>query len=247
MAFEDEVYHAHSNGRLDAKLVEFFIPDGNIRTNEGPMWDYKVGFCHPSAVLNEESILACELLHDIAALYNAFGGYLVIGFTDEQADKFRKFTNKDDFDKLADRYFKAYIPIATYVSKFELEKRQVNVLLVHVSKRTIGFPIAYKRNSASDSKGRFVFKADDIPFRFGSSSQTINNRHDLLVFAFGERKPDVGEVPALLNEIDNNLPPRDPNLVEFIGRREYLVTLWSWLADTRNPVKVLTALGGRQN
>src|SRR5207249_128844 len=49
---------------------------------------------------------------------------------------------------------------------------------------------------------------------------------------------------ALLNEIDNNLPPRDPNLIEFIGRREYLVTLWSWLADTRNPVKVLTALGG---
>jgi hypothetical protein len=68
-----------------------------------------------------------------------------------------------------------------------------------------------------------------IPFRFSSSSQTINNRHDLLVFAFEERKPDVGEVPALLNDIDNNLPPRDPNLVEFIGRREYLVTLWSWL------------------
>ncbi|MGY3449500.1 hypothetical protein [Bradyrhizobium sp. USDA 4353] len=244
MSFETEVYNAHSAGKLDRELVDFFLPCGTIRPNEGPMWDYKVGFCNPSAILQEDALLACELLHDIACMYNAFGGYLIIAFKDEQDDKFRKFTNKDDFDKLSDRYFKAYIPIATLLSKYALDGTQVNVLLIHVSKRTVGPPIAYKRNGALDDKGRPSFKAEDIPLRFGSSSQTINNRHDLLVFAFGERKPDVGELPSLLNEIDNNLPPRDPNLVEFIGRREYLAILWSWLADTRNPVKVLTALGG---
>ena len=73
MSFETDVYHAHTAGKLDAKLVEFFLPDGKIRSNEGPMWDYKVGFCTPTAVLHEESLLLCELLHDVAALYNAFG------------------------------------------------------------------------------------------------------------------------------------------------------------------------------
>lgn len=208
------------------------------------MWDYKVGFCNPKAVIAEESLLLCELLHDIAALYNAFGGYLVIAFTDEQANHFRKLTNKDDFDKLTDRYLKTYVPTATYQTKANVDGVRANVLLIHVGKRTVGPPIAYKRNAAQDAQGRGSFKTEDIPFRYGTSTQIINQRHDLLVFAFGERKPDVGEIPTPLNEIDNNLPPRDPNLIEFIGRREYLVTLWNWLADARNPVKVLTALGG---
>lgn len=120
----------------------------------------------------------------------------------------------------------------------------MNVVVLYVGKRIGGSPIGYKRNSAKADKGSYVFQADDIPFRFGSGSQTINQRHDLLTFAFGERKHEIGEIPTLLNEIDNNLPPRDPNLIEFIGRRSYLIALWAWLADTRNPVKVLTALGG---
>jgi hypothetical protein len=70
---------------LDAQLVDFFVPGGKIRPNEGPMWDNKVGFCNPTAVVHVEALLACELLHDIACLYKAFGGYLIIAFTDVQS------------------------------------------------------------------------------------------------------------------------------------------------------------------
>jgi hypothetical protein len=244
MSFEFEVYDAHREGRMNAALIELFFPKGEIRNIEGPMWDYKVGFCNPKAVIKEESLLSCELLHDIAGLYNAFGGYLVIAFPPGEAARFAKFTNKDDFDKLSDRYLKTYIPIAPYQAKHILDGKSVTVLLLHVGKRETGPPAAYKRNSAKNADGTYVFKSDDIPLRYGSSTLIINQRHDLLVFAFGERKADVGEIPSPLNEIDNNLPPRDPNLIEFIGRREYLVELWSWLADVRNPVKVLTAMGG---
>jgi len=244
MSFESKVYDAHRRGRLDAALVEFFLPHGDLRNIEGPMWDYKVGFCHPKAVMKEESLLTCELLHDIAGFYNAFGGYLIVAFPPEEASRFLRFTNKDDFDKLSDRYLRTYIPLESYQTKSMLAGKLANVLLIRIGKREIGPPIAYKRNSALRGDGSPVFKSDDIPLRYGSSTLIINQRHDLLVFAFGERKPDVGEVPSPLNEIDNNLPPRDPNLLEFIGRREYLVALWNWLTDVRNPVKVLTALGG---
>lgn len=43
---------------------------------------------------------------------------------------------------------------------------------------------------------------------------------------------------------ENNLPPKDPGLVEFVGRANYLLDLWAWLVDRHSPVKVLTALGG---
>ncbi|SCB51695.1 Cdc6-related protein, AAA superfamily ATPase [Bradyrhizobium shewense] len=244
MSFEHDVFVAHSAGKLDQTLIEMFLPKGQIRNIEGPMWDYKVGFCNPKATVHEEALLCCELLNDIAALYNAFGGYLVVGFKDEQAAHFRRFLNKDDFDKLADRYLRTYLPIAPFHTKSQIGGDVANVLIIHVAKRAVGPPIAYKRNSALREDKSSVFKTDDIPLRYGSSTLIINQRHDLLIFAFGDRKADVGELPGPLNEIDNNLPARDPNLIEFIGRREYLVQLWNWLADVRNPVKVLTALGG---
>lgn len=244
MSFETEIFQAHAAGKLDIDLVAHFLPGGRIRSIEGPMWDYKTGFCRPNAVLHADAVLVCDLIHDIAALYNAFGGYLLIAFRDDQEASFRKILNKDDLDKTIDRYLKAYIPTASFRTKFKIDESEVNVVLLHIAKRAGGSPLGYKRNSAKLEDGGYVFKADDIPFRFGSGSQTINQRHDLLTFAFGERKHEIGEVPTLLNEIDNNLPPRDPNLIEFIGRRNYLVTLWAWLADSRNPVKILTALGG---
>jgi tetratricopeptide (TPR) repeat protein len=244
MSFEHEVYQRHKAGQLDAGLVEFFLPKGQIGNVEGPMWDYKVGFCHPNATIHEESLLLCELLHDIVALYNAFGGYLIIAYTDAQAAHFNKIVNKDDFDKLTDRYLKIYLPAAPFKIMTTLDGKQVNVLLLYVNKRESSPPVCYKRNSARRADGSYVFKSDDIALRHGSSTLIINQRHELLVFAFGERKSDIGEIPMFLSEADNNLPPRDPNLIEFIGRREYLITLWNWLADLRNPVKILTALGG---
>ena len=44
--------------------------------------------------------------------------------------------------------------------------------------------------------------------------------------------------------IEHNLPPRDPNLISFVGRGEYLFKLWDWLIDKHSAVKTLTALGG---
>jgi hypothetical protein len=124
MSFEHDVFEMHKAGRLDASLVEFFLPGGQIRNIEGPMWDYKVGFCHPNATVHEESLLLCELLHDIVGLYNAFGGYLIIAFTDPQAPRFAKLTNKDDFDKLSDRYLRTYLPIAPFKTKATLDGKQ---------------------------------------------------------------------------------------------------------------------------
>ncbi len=45
MSFENEVHRLHSAGRIDQSLIPFFLPDNSIRDIEGPMWDYKVGFC----------------------------------------------------------------------------------------------------------------------------------------------------------------------------------------------------------
>jgi len=244
MSFESKVLQAHKLGLSDKGLLDLFLPGGQIRNIEGPMWDYKVGFCHPKAKLHEEAILTCELLHDIAGFYNALGGYLIIGYKPEQADLFKRLLVKDDFDKLTDRYLKAYLPIEIHQTNTKIDGQDAVVAIVRIAKRMAGPPVAYKKNSPARPDGGPIFKVDDIPLRYGSSTLTANHRHDLLVFTFGDRHADVGEVPGPLNEIDNNLPARDPNLIEFIGRREYLVSLWTWLADIRNPVKVLTALGG---
>src|SRR5258708_4210909 len=128
MSFEAELFRAHASGRLDVDLIKHFLPGGSIRNIEGPMWDYKTGFCNPKAVLHEEALLVCDLLHDIAALYNAFGGYLLIAFKDEQEQTFRKLLDKDDLDKAIDRYLKTYIPTAHIRTKHLLENKLVNIV-----------------------------------------------------------------------------------------------------------------------
>jgi hypothetical protein len=90
VSFEHDVYQNHKAGRLDASLLDLFLPDRKIRTIEGSMWDYKVGFCHPSASIHQEDVLLCELLHDIVGFYNAFGGYLIIAYPDSMANHFAK-------------------------------------------------------------------------------------------------------------------------------------------------------------
>ena len=44
--------------------------------------------------------------------------------------------------------------------------------------------------------------------------------------------------------IENNLPPRDIELSQFVGRDKELYKLWLWLGDAFSPVKILSGLGG---
>src|SRR5437867_1959482 len=119
VSFEHEVYQMHQAGRLDRDLISVFLPDGKIRTTEGPLWDYKVGFCHPMAMMEDEPALIAELLRDIAGMYNAFGGYLIIAYPDAQASIFRKLIKNDEFNDLTQRYLKARIPMGLLPTKTE--------------------------------------------------------------------------------------------------------------------------------
>jgi hypothetical protein len=44
--------------------------------------------------------------------------------------------------------------------------------------------------------------------------------------------------------LDNNLGPKDPDLIKFIGRDKYLSALWAWLLERFSPIKLLAGLGG---
>lgn len=39
-------------------------------------------------------------------------------------------------------------------------------------------------------------------------------------------------------------PNRDPNLIRFVGRSDFLEILWNWMADRTAPIRIITALGG---
>src|SRR5262245_42264811 len=134
MSFELDVYQMHQRGRLDPGLVQFFLPEGQIRSTEGPMWDYKTGFCHENAVIETEPALISELLKDITSMYNAFGGYLIIAYLDAQASNFKKLVKNDEFNNLTDRYLKTRIPIVPFPAKASVNGKMANVLFLHIAK-----------------------------------------------------------------------------------------------------------------
>jgi hypothetical protein len=105
-------------------------------------------------------------------------------------------------------------------------------------------PVAFAKNSPNKGDAKaptFVFKKNDIYVRRDFECVVANNDLELLSFVFSERSATF--LLSLPNTTENNLPLKDPNLIRFVGRKNYLEDLWAWLADFRSPIRVLTASG----
>jgi Cdc6-like AAA superfamily ATPase len=46
------------------------------------------------------------------------------------------------------------------------------------------------------------------------------------------------------HNVKTNLPARDPDLIEFLGREKSLTELRTWISDLKAPVRLITGIGG---
>jgi hypothetical protein len=245
-AKELELFRLLRQGELSGRIIEILVPNGSPLAFEGDLWDYKEATPYSYDGEQREYELL-KLVKHVVSFYNSFGGYIVFGVKDRPRILLGNAGvsfDVDDFKKRLSRYTRSKIDLS--YSGFPVDrmkdKTTVGVLLILPRPESELPAIIVKTGTIAD---KTIFKRDERYLRQGHESRPATNSEDLQFLFSPKRRSALNRNAVTLSPIlDNNLPPRDPEFVRFIGRESYLHELWDWLGDPFNSVKLLAGLGG---
>lgn len=243
------------SGDISIAVLNELLPGGEPFLYEKQLWDYKISL--PTLPLNYKPndamkiIYGCsmaEIIKDAVSFYNSYGGYLVIGIKDKPREivGFDKIFDCDELNKRIFTATKHEVDCHFILRDFNLNNQIIKIGLLFIPKRPDStLPAQFLRNAPETETGNKAYKTHDIYFRQGSECKPAVSSDDYSFLCSQGRRQfthikDVPFIPVL----DNNLGPRDPGLIRFIGREKYLQRLWRWLCDRYSPCKLLAGLGG---
>jgi len=247
---ERRIHRRVLDGQTGADVLELLLPDGKPHDYETSLWDYKRCFPDTSGRGQDSDKRAIEeLVKDVSAFHNTFGGYIVCGIDHLSANALvgcaataaYRFT-VEKLNEQVKRYTGKTINCRFSRIDVADEKGEVVHLgLLAIPMRAPEEPVVrFSRGCSEDGKAP-AFRKGDIFARVDDTCIPALGNTQAIQLLCSSRQ--YGEILAR-RELEHNLPPRDPNLIKFIGRSDYLLQLWSWQLERHNPVKVLTALGG---
>ncbi|MBD2841604.1 ATP-binding protein [Erythrobacter rubeus] len=252
---ERRIFQYIQEGRLDSDVLAIVLPDSAPLEYEGALWDYKrtfpnvVGKNFPSVDPPDDKAIA-ELMKDVVAFHNSYGGYILAGVGEGINDPIVGCRNIAGFafkvDKLNEKlrsYTKTEITCRFCKIRLPVAAQELEIGLLHIPRRPDGAPVVQFSKGAPEIKGKQAFKKGDVFARIDDQCVPAKADPRVIPFLCSERSLDQTK-KSLQRSTENNLPPRDPNLLRFVGRSDYLSALWGWLIEKNSPLKVLTALGG---
>ena len=242
-------------GAVDERVLGLIIPEGVPLQDEDVYWDYKkelpiLGTGH-KAVENaktEHNLHMAEIVKDVAAFYNTYGGYLIVGIADD-TKKLLGFSHIFDCDDLNKRVF-GYTRqnIDCKFRKLEVKFRAISVTigLLYIPQRPDGLdPAQFVKSAPQAINKRRAFEVDDIYLRERDQCRPANSAGDYaMLFQRGRRSLAANNIQESQGYIQNNLPAKDPNLLSFVGREDQLDKLWKWFTERQTAVKLLSGPGG---
>lgn len=192
-----------------------------------------------------------KTIRDLVAFHNSYGGFLVFGV--EEVEKDRSFEVVGvprgvlQVAKLKD-LARSYLGVDLRMS---VESRDVvgrNIEIVWVSKRSLGeLPVRFSKNGPDEKPGKPAFKRADVVYRRLDNNSIAKNPEDYDFLFSARRPPSIDLAPADFSQdepLEHNLPDRNFVCSRFIGRKEDLGDLWSWLADDFSRVRLIAGEGG---
>lgn len=236
------------NGEFGDRVVDLILPDGQLHSYECEIWDYKREFPkipgEKGEDKNQNEAEICEFIKDIASFHNSYGGYILIGI-DESDDNFHLNEIILDIGVLNDKLssYLSSVPVVRYYSfRRTRHGKSIPLGLVFIQKRDTSSPVVKFKKNAKGEFGKRAFNKNDVYGRFKDKCRPASDVDDYQ-FLLGDRVFG-SNLSKSFSYLDNNLPPKDPDLVKFVGRREQISSLWEWVADDLDPIRFLTGFGG---
>jgi hypothetical protein len=236
-SLNEAVMSCLAKGDVSTEIVAILrTREGALVKREGDLWDYK-------SVLGTTKLDQAELVRDILAFHNSFGGYLLYGVADDGSLCGCENLNEQSVRQWVRTY--AQLDLEVAVASYTID--EVDITVVYIPKRDrSAVPVAICRLGPDiPAKKTSFFKPGDIFFRTNDSSQLIRGSDDLR-FLMGERRHGSDVVARSLNIATtlNNLPDRSIIFGRFFGRESVKEELWTWLADQMSRYRVLAGPGG---
>lgn len=249
------LYNLASQGKMGTSAIEALLPKGVPLEYERELWDYKLMLPQKpkdKKLKPEETAVydgaLCEIIKDVVAFHNSYGGYIVIGVKDSPKEivGFEGDFDCDEFNKrvtaFTGRKIQCYFEKHIVVSPL-FESKTVGLL--YIPKRADSeVPVQFTKDAVQKNAKR-AFSRDDIYLRIDDQCIPAQSTENFaLLYTPGKRVINAERYVTNLPILDTNLGPRDPGFIDFVGREAYISKLWKWFVDRFNPVKLLAGIGG---
>ncbi|MEP4462777.1 MULTISPECIES: ATP-binding protein [Alphaproteobacteria] len=231
--------------RCDESVLELLRTEEGVFEQEDYLWDYKASLgleeLKPGSI-NYKSKL-CELVKDIAAFHNTFGGFIILGVSDKER-RCVGYAGQVPFDDIISRV-ETDLKRRIHITLKDISTRDGPLAIIHVPQKKPGeSPKSFERDAKPSESGKLAYRAGQIYYRDWQSSQVAAG--DALVSLIAEAFDVPGiRVHSKIDELTtHNLPARSFDLRNFVGRSEYLERLWMWMLDKFVPMRIVTGIGG---
>lgn len=192
-----------------------------------------------------------KTVRDLVALHNSYGGFIVFGVDEIEKDRAFKIVGVErggvKINKIKDN-IKSYCGVDIRVHGVSLEVSGLNIEVIWIVKRGQGDrPVRFVKNGPDTKPGQPAFKKSEVVFRRIDNNAIAQGAEDF-DFLFSERRPpsiDASFISQDIGEpIENNLPDRVFVCPKFVGRKENIGELWTWLDDDFSRVRLIAGEGG---
>ncbi len=238
------------------RTLNALLPGNVALQTEDSLWDYK--HSHPQwddlhladkGKKDLVEIQIADLIKDVVAFHNSYGGFIVFGIENKNREivGISGHLDTDDLKRKIKSYVDASIDISYHVFPIHVRGHALKIGMLGISKRPYNsHPLQFVKAGPLKSNGKRTFERDSIYLRREFESRPASSKIDDMVFLIQSGARELFPINQIEGRtyLNNNLPPRDPGLIKFIGRNEYLRELWEWLLDVHNPLKILVGLGG---
>jgi hypothetical protein len=235
-----------SRGTLGPEVVEDLLADGEPFEFETALWDYKLDLPDFTTQIKSDAGLG-RLIKVVVSFHNSFGGYIVAGVRDTPRSVvgYSGDFNCDAFNNLLFKYTKTIINCAFRVIQYHSPLGARPLGLLYIPPRQTDVPPVEFRKTFRTSAGDELFHSGQFYLRQSHESVPASTADDFR-FLMNPQRPRLIRSTASQKDLvlDNNIPPRDGDLFEFVGRHSELDKLWRWFSDRYSPAKILTGIGG---
>ncbi|MBY5538718.1 hypothetical protein HFO60_01305 [Rhizobium leguminosarum] len=234
------------DGVVDSRVLSELIIDGKPVSEEAVLWDYKreLPVLQDKDSNKKDEHKFCEAMKDCVAFFNTHGGYLLIG-VENSTKEIVGFAEGFDAAELNKKLHGATgVSIETVYRELQYTTSDARTTLglLYIPKRQVKTnPAQFRKPATPNEYGRRAYEQLDFYFRRRDNCEKVKTSEEF-EFLYSDR--DIETSIRESSFLDNNLPPRDPDLVELRGRERELASLWKWLSDQFNPVHILCGLGG---
>jgi len=237
---------------LNEAVVEALLPNGKPHQIETQLWDYKeqipcLAPMPTEAQRKDHKAAVAGIIKDAVAFHNALGGYIVFGVTDGSSARVVGCASEfdcGDFNKRLQAFTDTSVEclFRTFDVTGGVGRLTIGVLLI--PRRASGAnPVRFKKKGPEASNGSRPFN-EGTYVRLRDECRPAEANHADWKFLFSDRSPPGKEPPPFRRQTRAQLPARDADLVEFVGREEPLAALRGWISDYRSPVRLITGIGG---